>query len=165
MGLFEIGSWPSLSYFHYKPDILSFIRSMPGPIGLWASVQAHIHRSGPLTRLQKRGKIPLYSLFPSAPFLSSSDQSTILSRNRFSFLSTGDARIAAEMSGDSRKRDRRDLRSFKRQKKQRRSTEEELESKLGFDLFSEGEKKLGWLLTFAPVSTSWSYSLNLTVHS
>ncbi|OWM73679.1 hypothetical protein CDL15_Pgr026779 [Punica granatum] len=57
------------------------------------------------------------------------------------------------MNGDSRKRDRRDLRSFKRQKKLLRSAEEELESKLGFDLFSEGEKKLGWLLTFAP--SSW----------
>ena len=33
-----------------------------------------------------------------------------------------------------------------------RSAEEELEAKLGFDLFSEGEKRLGWLLTFASVS-------------
>ncbi|KAK4760568.1 hypothetical protein SAY87_005461 [Trapa incisa] len=60
------------------------------------------------------------------------------------------------MNVDSRKRDRNDLgsfKSFKRQKKQIRTAEEELESKLGFGLFSEGEKKLGWLLTFA--TSSW----------
>ncbi|OMO89101.1 hypothetical protein COLO4_19937 [Corchorus olitorius] len=51
--------------------------------------------------------------------------------------------------GDNRRRDRRDFRSSKRQKKLIRTAEEELESKLGFDLFSEGEKRLGWLLTFA----------------
>ncbi|XP_020527261.1 DNA polymerase epsilon catalytic subunit A [Amborella trichopoda] len=34
-----------------------------------------------------------------------------------------------------------------------RSTEEELEGKLGFELFTEGEPRLGWLLTFA--SSSW----------
>ena len=33
-----------------------------------------------------------------------------------------------------------------------RSTEEELEAKLGFDLFFEGKKKLGLLLTFTSVS-------------
>ncbi|KAL5974610.1 DNA polymerase epsilon catalytic subunit A [Asimina triloba] len=31
-----------------------------------------------------------------------------------------------------------------------RTAEEELEVKLGFDLFTEGDKRLGWLLTFAP---------------
>ncbi|KAF3455292.1 hypothetical protein FNV43_RR05740 [Rhamnella rubrinervis] len=55
------------------------------------------------------------------------------------------------MNGDSRKRDRRDFRSSKNQK-QIRTAEEELEAKLGFDLFSEGEKRLGWLLTFASSS-------------
>ncbi|KAK6247338.1 hypothetical protein QUC31_018903 [Theobroma cacao] len=54
--------------------------------------------------------------------------------------------------GDNRRRDRRDLRSSKKQKKLIRSAEEELESKLGFDLFSEGEKRLGWLLTIASSS-------------
>jgi DNA polymerase epsilon subunit 1 len=57
------------------------------------------------------------------------------------------------MSGyESRKRDRRDSWSSKKQQKLMRSAEEDLESKLGVDLFSEGEKRLGWLLTFAPVS-------------
>lgn len=58
------------------------------------------------------------------------------------------------MNGESRKRERRDSWNFRRQKQQQRSAEEELESKLGFDLFSEGDKKLGWLLTFAPVRKS-----------
>lgn len=34
----------------------------------------------------------------------------------------------------------------------RLNAEEVLERKLGFDLFTEGDKRLGWLLTFAPVS-------------
>lgn len=55
------------------------------------------------------------------------------------------------MSGNGRKWDRRDPRSFKKQKLIR-TAEEELESKLGFDHFSEGEKRLGWLLTYYPVS-------------
>ncbi|KAK9939844.1 hypothetical protein M0R45_016526 [Rubus argutus] len=55
------------------------------------------------------------------------------------------------MSGyESRKRDRRDSWSSKKQQKLMRSAEEDLESKLGVDLFSEGERRLGWLLTFAP---------------
>ncbi|KAE8646908.1 DNA polymerase epsilon catalytic subunit A isoform X1 [Cucumis sativus] len=56
------------------------------------------------------------------------------------------------MSGESRRRGRAEKSS--RSKKQRviRSAEEEIESKLGFDLFSEGDKRLGWLLTFAPSS-------------
>ena len=56
------------------------------------------------------------------------------------------------MNGDGRRRDRRD--NTRRSKKQKliRNAEEELEAKLGFDLFSEGEKRLGWLLNFASVS-------------
>ncbi|XP_022943508.1 DNA polymerase epsilon catalytic subunit A-like [Cucurbita moschata] len=55
------------------------------------------------------------------------------------------------MSGESRGRGRADKSS--RSKKQRiiRSPGEEIESKLGFDIFSEGDKRLGWLFTFAPV--------------
>ncbi|KAF7823259.1 DNA polymerase epsilon catalytic subunit A-like [Senna tora] len=56
------------------------------------------------------------------------------------------------MSGGSRRWDRRDPRRSKKQKLIR-NAEEELESKLGFDLFSEGEKRLGWLLNFSP--SSW----------
>ncbi|KAK9279688.1 hypothetical protein L1049_013368 [Liquidambar formosana] len=56
------------------------------------------------------------------------------------------------MNGDSRRRDRRDPR-YSNKQKLIRTAEEELESKLGFDLFSEGEKRLGWLLTLA--SSSW----------
>ncbi|GAB2274640.1 DNA polymerase epsilon catalytic subunit A [Dionaea muscipula] len=57
------------------------------------------------------------------------------------------------MSGDVRRRDRRDNRfSSKRRKVAVRSAEEELESKLGFDHFSEGDKRLGWLLTFSSSS-------------
>lgn len=63
--------------------------------------------------------------------------------------------------GDNRRRDRRDLRSSKKQKKLIRSAEEELESKLGFDLFSEGEKRLGWLLTIASVSQSLHHIYHL----
>ena len=55
------------------------------------------------------------------------------------------------MSGENRRRDRADAWTLKRQKFIRNS-EEEVESKLGLDLFSEGEKRLGWLLTFASVS-------------
>ncbi|XP_020973388.1 DNA polymerase epsilon catalytic subunit A isoform X5 [Arachis ipaensis] len=56
------------------------------------------------------------------------------------------------MNGDARRRDRRD--NPKRSKKQKLicSAEEELEARLGFDLFSEGEKRLGWLLNFASSS-------------
>lgn len=55
------------------------------------------------------------------------------------------------MNGESRRRDFRYNRSSKKHKLIR-TAEEELEAKLGFDLFSEGEKRLGWLLTFASVS-------------
>ncbi|KAF5727520.1 DNA polymerase epsilon catalytic subunit A [Tripterygium wilfordii] len=57
------------------------------------------------------------------------------------------------MNGDSRRRDRRDLTRSSKKQKQIFSAEEELESKLGIDLFSEGDKRLGWLLTYA--SSSW----------
>ncbi|KAL0390635.1 UNVERIFIED_CONTAM: DNA polymerase epsilon catalytic subunit A [Sesamum calycinum] len=53
---------------------------------------------------------------------------------------------------DNRRRDRRDTRISKKQKLIL-NAEEQLESKLGFDAFTEGEKRLGWLLTFA--SSSW----------
>ncbi|KAF3943032.1 hypothetical protein CMV_030371 [Castanea mollissima] len=56
------------------------------------------------------------------------------------------------MNGEGRRRDRRDPRSSKKQKLIR-TAEEELESKFGFDLFSEGDKRLGWLLTSSP--SSW----------
>ncbi|KAL0370176.1 UNVERIFIED_CONTAM: DNA polymerase epsilon catalytic subunit A [Sesamum angustifolium] len=49
---------------------------------------------------------------------------------------------------DNRRRDRRDTRISKKQKLIL-NAEEQLESKLGFDAFTEGEKRLGWLLTFA----------------
>ncbi|TQD77364.1 hypothetical protein C1H46_037096 [Malus baccata] len=57
------------------------------------------------------------------------------------------------MSGyQSRKRDRGDS-WVPRKQKVMRTAEEELESKLGFDLFSEGDTRLGWLLNFA--TSSW----------
>ncbi|EOA39472.1 hypothetical protein CARUB_v10008067mg [Capsella rubella] len=56
------------------------------------------------------------------------------------------------MSGDNRRRDRKDSRWSKKPKVVN-TAEDELESKLGFGLFSEGETRLGWLLTFA--SSSW----------
>ncbi|KAH7671411.1 DNA polymerase epsilon subunit 1 protein [Dioscorea alata] len=56
------------------------------------------------------------------------------------------------MNGDARRRGRGDSRGLSKQKL-RISAEEELESKLGFSPFTEGEKRLGWLLTVA--SSSW----------
>ncbi|VFQ71576.1 unnamed protein product [Cuscuta campestris] len=56
------------------------------------------------------------------------------------------------IGGDSRWRERRDTRISKKQKLIL-NAEELLESKLGFDLFTAGDKRLGWLLTFA--SSSW----------
>lgn len=63
------------------------------------------------------------------------------------------------MNGEGRRRDRRDPRSSKKQKLIR-TAEEERESKFGFDLFSEGDKRLGWLLTSSPVSQFWSLFIN-----
>lgn len=54
------------------------------------------------------------------------------------------------IGGDGWRRDRRDTRISKKQKLIL-NAEELLESKLGFDLFTEGDKRLGWLLTFASV--------------
>ncbi|KFK43140.1 hypothetical protein AALP_AA1G085200 [Arabis alpina] len=56
------------------------------------------------------------------------------------------------MSGDKRKWDRKDYRRSNNQKVVN-TAEDELEAKLGFGIFSEGETRLGWLLTFA--SSSW----------
>ncbi|GAB2214864.1 hypothetical protein Drorol1_Dr00019229 [Drosera rotundifolia] len=58
------------------------------------------------------------------------------------------------MTRDIRKRDRRDNNRFSsnRRKVAVRSAGEELEAKLGFDLFTEGDKRLGWLLTVASSS-------------
>ncbi|KAJ8568462.1 hypothetical protein K7X08_027995 [Anisodus acutangulus] len=53
---------------------------------------------------------------------------------------------------NSRRWNRRDTRISKKQKLILNS-EEQLESKLGFDVFTEGDKRLGWLLTLA--SSSW----------
>lgn len=57
------------------------------------------------------------------------------------------------MNGDGRRRDQLNWRRNQSKQKLRLSAEEVLEAKLGFDLFTEGEKRLGWLLTLAPVST------------
>jgi DNA polymerase epsilon subunit 1 len=60
------------------------------------------------------------------------------------------------MNGDGKRRRERtgsyrnDPRSKSKQKL-RLGAEEQLESKLGFSLFTEGDKRLGWLLTFSPV--------------
>ncbi|KAJ7947960.1 DNA polymerase epsilon catalytic subunit [Quillaja saponaria] len=64
--------------------------------------------------------------------------------------------------GEYRRRDRRDQRSSKKQRLIR-SAEEELDAKLGFDLFTEGDKRLGWLLTFA--SSSWEDEDTYKVYS
>lgn len=64
---------------------------------------------------------------------------------------------------DNRRRDRRDFRISKKQKLIL-NAEEQLESKLGFDIFTEGDKRLGWLLTLASVSIV--HFLNLpTLHA
>ncbi|XP_051120943.1 DNA polymerase epsilon catalytic subunit A-like [Andrographis paniculata] len=64
--------------------------------------------------------------------------------------------------GDYRRRDRRDSRISKKQKLIL-NAEEQLESRLGFDLFTEGERRLGWLLTFA--SSSWEDQETRKVYS
>ncbi|KAK6936184.1 DNA polymerase epsilon, catalytic subunit A, C-terminal [Dillenia turbinata] len=56
------------------------------------------------------------------------------------------------MNGDFRRRDRRNSQNSKKQKLIR-NAEEEVDLRLGFDLFTEGEKRLGWLLTYS--SSSW----------
>lgn len=56
------------------------------------------------------------------------------------------------MNGDARRRDLRDFGRSSKKQKLIRNSEEELDLKFGFDLFTEGDKRLGWLLTFASVS-------------
>ncbi|XP_049379283.1 DNA polymerase epsilon catalytic subunit A-like isoform X1 [Solanum stenotomum] len=63
---------------------------------------------------------------------------------------------------NSRRWDRRDSRFSKKQKLILNS-EEQLESKLGFDAFTEGDKRLGWLLTLA--SSSWEDQETRKVYS
>ncbi|KAK1431332.1 hypothetical protein QVD17_07789 [Tagetes erecta] len=67
------------------------------------------------------------------------------------------------MKDDNRRRgDRRDTRISKKQKLIL-SADEKLESKFGFDVFTEGEKRLGWLLTFT--SSSWEDQDTQNVYS
>ncbi|KAM3303070.1 DNA polymerase epsilon catalytic subunit A-like isoform X1 [Capsicum chacoense] len=54
---------------------------------------------------------------------------------------------------NSRRWDRRDSTRFSKKQKLILNSEEQLESKLGFDVFTEGDKRLGWLLTLS--SSSW----------
>ncbi|XP_072950830.1 DNA polymerase epsilon catalytic subunit A-like [Typha angustifolia] len=54
------------------------------------------------------------------------------------------------MNGDGRRRGRYSSTRNPSQQKLRLSAEEVLESKLGFAPFTEGDKRLGWLLTLAP---------------
>lgn len=105
----------------------------------------------------KRGK----TLKPTVPHSNSTFRSQRASENRlfvFLFSNVLDFSIVNRflrtetMNGESRKRDRRDFRGSKKQKNLIRTAEEELEAKLGFDIFSEGDKRLGWLLTLASVS-------------
>ncbi|XP_047972925.1 DNA polymerase epsilon catalytic subunit A-like isoform X2 [Salvia hispanica] len=63
---------------------------------------------------------------------------------------------------DNRRKDRWDSRISKKQQLIL-NAEEQLESKLGFDLFTEGDTRLGWLLTFA--SSSWEDRETNKVHS
>ncbi|XP_050220537.1 DNA polymerase epsilon catalytic subunit A-like isoform X2 [Mercurialis annua] len=65
---------------------------------------------------------------------------------------------------DNRRRDRNN--NFNRNSKKQkfiRNAEEELDSKFGFDLFNEGDKRLGWLLTLS--SSSWEDQETRRVHS
>lgn len=67
--------------------------------------------------------------------------------------------------GDYRRRgfDRKDSKISKKQKLIL-SAEEKLESKLGYDLFTEGDKRLGWLLTFSSVSIDITYTHFVYLH-
>ncbi|KAL5709147.1 DNA-directed DNA polymerase [Ranunculus cassubicifolius] len=51
------------------------------------------------------------------------------------------------------RRDSNDYRNPKKQRNNRTDEDDIREAKLGFDLFTEGDKKLGWLLTFASSSS------------
>ncbi|URE25961.1 DNA polymerase [Musa troglodytarum] len=57
------------------------------------------------------------------------------------------------MNSDSRRWERLTSGRNPSKQKHRLNAEEVLERKLGFDLFTEGDKRLGWLLTFSP--SSW----------
>ncbi|PWA94332.1 DNA polymerase epsilon catalytic subunit [Artemisia annua] len=57
------------------------------------------------------------------------------------------------MKIDNRRRGVDDHRDTRISKKQKVLNEEELETKLGFDLYTQGDTRLGWLLTFSP--SSW----------
>ncbi|KAG0453682.1 hypothetical protein HPP92_024986 [Vanilla planifolia] len=67
------------------------------------------------------------------------------------------------MNGGGRRRERSNSRRNASKQKLRFSAEEALESKLGFDQFTEGEKRLGWLLTLAP--SSWENQDTFKTHS
>eukprot|EP00268_Persea_americana_P026628 TRINITY_DN2608_c0_g1_i2.p1 TRINITY_DN2608_c0_g1~~TRINITY_DN2608_c0_g1_i2.p1 ORF type:complete len:2201 (+),score=389.42 TRINITY_DN2608_c0_g1_i2:181-6783(+) len=67
------------------------------------------------------------------------------------------------MSGEGRRWNRGASRNLSNPKKLIRTAEEELESKLGFDLFTEGEKRLGWLLSLS--SSSWEDRDNNKIYS
>ncbi|XP_057988015.1 DNA polymerase epsilon catalytic subunit A isoform X2 [Hevea brasiliensis] len=67
------------------------------------------------------------------------------------------------MNGDSHRRNRRDFGRSSKKQKLMRNAEEELDLKFGFDLFTEGDKRLGWLLTFA--SSSWEDQETRKMHS
>lgn len=68
------------------------------------------------------------------------------------------------MNSEGRRRDRSGIwRKNVSKHKFIRTAEEELESKFGFDLFTEGEKRLGWLLTFT--SSSWEDQENNRLYS
>ncbi|OIT28308.1 PREDICTED: DNA polymerase epsilon catalytic subunit A-like [Nicotiana attenuata] len=65
--------------------------------------------------------------------------------------------------GDNRRRDWRDTTRISKKQKLILSSEEQLECKLGFDVFTEGDKRLGWLLTLA--SSSWEDQETRKVYS
>lgn len=67
------------------------------------------------------------------------------------------------MNGGGRGRERSNSRRNPSKQKLRLSAEEVLESKLGFELFTEGEKRLGWLLTLAP--SSWEDQDTFKIYS
>ncbi|KAJ4832189.1 DNA polymerase epsilon catalytic subunit A [Turnera subulata] len=67
------------------------------------------------------------------------------------------------MKADGRRWNRKDSGRSSKKQKLIRNAEEELDFKFGFDLFSQGDKRLGWLLTFAP--SSWEDEETGRVHS
>ncbi|XP_020536143.1 DNA polymerase epsilon catalytic subunit A isoform X2 [Jatropha curcas] len=67
------------------------------------------------------------------------------------------------MNADNQRRDRKDFGRRPKKQKLIRNAEEELDSKFGFNLFTEGDKRLGWLLNFAP--SSWEDQETRKTHS